>query len=214
MPTKPIADPSRLESAGVHKMPSPLQLRTLRLEDEPSFRDAVAAFADETPPFQFAFDYDPGEDFARYVKKLESWAAGIDVPERFVPNSFLVGVVEEIVVGRLSLRHTLNANLRAFGGHIGYGVVPSQRRKGYAGEMLRQALPLCRQLGIDRVLISCDVDNRASRKVIERAGGQYDSTTDLPELDVQKRIYWIPIQKTDTCEPARSSLTPRRKGSP
>lgn len=185
-------------------MSRPLQLRPLLLEDERSFREAVAAFADETPAFQFAFDFDPHGDFARYVEKLANWAAGIDVPERFVPNSFLVGVVEGIVVGRLSLRHRLNESLRAFGGHIGYGVVPSQRRKGYAGDMLRQALPLCRQLGIERALISCDIDNQASRKVIESAGGQYDSTTDLPELEIQKRIYWIPIQKADTREPSPS----------
>jgi predicted acetyltransferase len=57
--------------------------------------------------------------------------------------------------------------------------------------MLRQALPLCIKLGIERALVSCDTDNVASRKVIEKNGGVFDSITDLPDLKKQKRLYWI-----------------------
>lgn len=61
-------------------------------------------------------------------------------------NTFLVGVVEHEIVGRLSLRHYLNDFLARIGGHIGYGVTPAHRKKGYATEMLKQALPICSSL--------------------------------------------------------------------
>jgi predicted acetyltransferase len=57
------------------------------------------------------------------------------------------------------------------GGHIGYDVRPSARRRGHATEMLRQALRVANELGIDPALITCDVDNVGSRTVIERNGG-------------------------------------------
>ena len=170
---------------------SSLALRLLQDSDEESFKSAVGEFANDVPPWQFAFDFNPDADFPSYVTKVNDWSKGIGVPEGFVPNSFFVGVVNGQIIGRLSLRHELNEFLRSFGGHIGYGVIPSQRGKGYATEMLRQALPICAQLGIDQALVSCDVDNYASQKVIERNGGIFDSITNLANLKVQKRLYWI-----------------------
>lgn len=168
-----------------------LELRLLQNCDEESFKSAVAEFANEVPQWNFAFDFDPDADFPAYVTKVNNWSRGIDVPDSFVPNSFLVGIVGDRVVGRLSLRHSLNEFLRSYGGHIGYGVIPSQRGKGYATQMLRLALPICADLGIERALVSCDIDNIASQKVIERNGGMFDRITNLPELDIQKRLYWI-----------------------
>jgi predicted acetyltransferase len=68
--------------------------------------------------------------------------------------------------------------LRDYGGHVGYDVRPSARRRGHATAMLRRALPWCRDLGIDPVLVTCDVDNVASRRVIEKAGGQFEDRRD------------------------------------
>lgn len=175
-------------------MPSPrLELRTLRPEDERSFRRAVDEFRQDDPEWRFAFEFDPAADFARYVGLLDDWSHGRRLPEKFVPNTFLVGVVDGAVVGRLSLRHTLNDFLRRIGGHIGYGVVPSQRRRGHATAMLRQALPHCAALGLERVLVTCDVDNVASRKVIENCGGVCEGLADGPGLPVPKRRYWIAV---------------------
>lgn len=168
-----------------------LELRPLHDRDEESFKSAVAEFGNDVPPWEFAFEFNPDGDFSSYVIKVNNWSKGIGVPEGFVPNSYLVGVVNGRIIGRLSLRHTLNEFLRSYGGHIGYGVIPSQRGKGYATEMLRRALPICADLGIDQALVSCDVDNIASQKVIERNGGIFDSVTNLADLKVQKRLYWI-----------------------
>jgi predicted acetyltransferase len=170
---------------------SPLQLRPLRLEDERSFAEACEEFRQETPAFDFALDRSRAATFADYVARLQEWSHGVNLPEGYVPASFYVGVVDGVIVGRLSLRHAFNDFLRVAGGHIGYGVRPSQRGHGYAKEMLRQSLPLAAAVGIERALVLCDVDNGASRKVIEANGGVFESIIDDPKFGAPKRRYWI-----------------------
>jgi predicted acetyltransferase len=77
-----------------------------------------------------------------------------------------------------------------FGGHIGYGVRPVHRRRGYATEMLRQALVIARAEGVDRILVTCDDDNTASSVIIERTGGVLDDVRRAPDGG-QKRRYWL-----------------------
>ena len=168
-----------------------MEFRTLQIGDEDSFRMAVAEFANEIPPWNFAFSFDHATDFPEYVARLERWSQGQELPENFVQNSFYVGVVDGTIVGRLSLRHKLNDWLSRIGGHIGYGVIPSQRRHGYATEMLRRSLPICAQLGITQALVTCDEDNEGSRKVIEACGGVFEESMHEPGTTVPKRRYWI-----------------------
>lgn len=186
-----------------------LELRQLNRNDKESFLKAVREFESDTPPWQFAFDYDPTEEFENYIERVNSWPSGAGVTEGFVPNTYLVGAVGGFIVGRLSLRHELNSFLEQYGGHIGYGVIPSQRRKGYASEMLRLSLQLCTETGIHKAMISCDVDNIPSRKIIERNEGIFDRITDLPDLEVQKRIYWIEIKNK-----LNKAVLPRQEAAP
>jgi predicted acetyltransferase len=171
-----------------------LELRPLRAEDEASFNSAIAAFTNETPPFEFAFDFDETIPFIEYINKLEKWPLGKGLPDKFVPNTFLVGVVDGQIIGRLSIRHLLNDFLERIGGHIGYGIIKSYRRQGYGTEMLKQALPICSSLGIKKVLITCDIDNFGSLKVIEKCGGIFENVTNDSQLKIQKRRYWIDIK--------------------
>jgi predicted acetyltransferase len=92
--------------------------------------------------------------------------------------------------GRVSIRHELNEFLTNFGGHIGYGVRPAYRRRGYASEILTQALIIARAEGIDRVLITCDQQNTASAKIIEAHGGVLEDVRPDP-AGPPKRRYWI-----------------------
>ncbi len=107
-----------------------LELRALHNEDKDSFIRAVEMFRNDDPPWEFAFHFNESIDFSEYVEKLYGWSQGVDLPEGFVANTFLVGVVDRQIVGRLSLRHRLNDHLARIGGHIGYGVVASHRRRG------------------------------------------------------------------------------------
>lgn len=168
-----------------------LILRKLAIADENSFRYAVESFKTENSGFNFAFDYNAEEDFEKYLERVEGWSRGEGLKDGFVPNSFYVGVVNDNIVGRLSLRHKLNDFLREVGGHIGYGVITSERNKGYASEMLRQGIAIAKGMGINEVLITCDVDNIGSRKVIENNFGKYHSTTELDHLEKQKHLFWV-----------------------
>ena len=91
----------------------------------------------------------------------------------------------------MSIRHELNDFLRTRGGHVGYGVLEQFRRRGYATEILRQALVVARSLGIDRVLITCDDDNLASSRVIEACGGKLDSVLPAEPGIAALRRYWV-----------------------
>jgi predicted acetyltransferase len=95
------------------------------------------------------------------------------------------------VLGAIALRHELNDFLLRAGGHIGYGIRPSARRRGLATWALGRMLGEARVLGLDRVLIICEVDNIASAKTIERHGGVLEDVRDT-ELGTVRR-YWIKI---------------------
>ncbi len=92
-------------------------------------------------------------------------------PEGFVPDTELWLLDGDEFLGRIGIRHRLTPFLLEVGGHIGYDVRPSARRRGHATAMLREALVVARSLGIDPALLTCDADNVASRAVIERSGG-------------------------------------------
>ena len=89
------------------------------------------------------------------------------------------------VVGFLALRHELNAWLLEEGGHIGYAVRPSRRNEGHASRALKLALAAAADLGLERVLVTCDEVNLGSRRTIERCGGAYEDSRN------GKRRYWI-----------------------
>ena len=129
-------------------------------------------------------------DFEYYCANLECK----DTSGGFVPDStfFCLDTDRNIVVGAVNIRHFLNESLLLNGGHIGDGVVPSERRKGVATAMIGLALEECKKLGIEKVLMVCDKDNIGSAKSIINNGGVLENEVLVDGVTEQR--YWIDIK--------------------
>ncbi len=146
----------------------------------------VSMEPNSSPYAIFRCDY---HDFDHYLAHLE-----VTKPtEGLVPDStwFCLDRERNILVGAVNIRRYLNDKLLECGGHIGDGVRPSERRKGVATAMIGLALEKCRELGITRVLITCDKDNVGSAKSIQRNGGVLEDERLLDGKIVQR--YWIDL---------------------
>lgn len=99
------------------------------------------------------------------------------------------------VVGRIALRHRLNANLTEFGGHIGYEVRPTVRRQGIATEMLRLILATQKANEIGRLLLTCSPTNAASNKTIVANGGVLERTIWVKRVKRDTNLYWIDLKR-------------------
>lgn len=168
-----------------------LTLRALRPEDEDAAMQAQAELA--LDGFTFLLDLDRAESFADYLALLERQRRGEDDHPGRVPGTFLVAEVGGELVGRVSIRHELNDQLRREGGHIGYGVRPGFRCQGYATRMLQLGLRRLADLGIDEALVTCDHHNVGSIRVIERCGGRHVDTVTNGE-GVPTHHYLVPTR--------------------
>ncbi len=114
-----------------------------------------------------------------------------------VPETIFWLVDDGKFIGRLELRHKLNDHLLEVGGHIGYSIRPSRRREGYGTTILDLALQKACEFGMERVLLTCDPDNVASRKIIEKNGGEFENRVDLVRdgLEYHKLRFWIDVPR-------------------
>ncbi len=133
------------------------------------------------------------EDIDEWIASILSSKSEETVKEGLVPASILVLVREEDnkILGITNIRYRLNDFLLKVGGHIGYSVRKSERKKGYGNEILRLSLEECKELNIDRVLVTCDEENIASARVIENNNGILENVLEYEGEKVKR--YWIDL---------------------
>ena len=145
-----------------------------------SYKDKAIEYIKEF--YEYGSEINGSGSLDRFLKEstYEAWLNKIlsdmdiaNIPESRVPGLtyFYVREEDERIVGMINIRLALNDFLRAEGGHIGYSIRPTERRKHYATEMLAAALKVCDVIGIKEVLVSCDKNNPASAGVIRNCGG-------------------------------------------
>ena len=118
-------------------------------------------------------------DFEGMVNDLTGFSKGVGLPDGYVPVSvFWLTDENNRILGVIDIRHQLNDSLKYRGGHIGYGIRPTERKKGYATAMLHLCLKECERLGIKRVLITCSKSNVGSAQTIIHNGGILESEND------------------------------------
>ena len=156
------------------------------------FRQAfLAAEECSIPGSRGLHHYDKYEDWLWLVNecsKPDNTALGVQAS-----TYFAVRKNDEKVVGCIELRHTLNEALAVSGGHIGFSVVPTERRKGYATQMLKQMIAEAKKIGLDKVLLTCDIDNIGSYKTIEACGGVREQEAPFVLDGEQYYKYWITL---------------------
>jgi len=116
----------------------------------------------------------------RYLDDYEGWLKKLDEDASRIPNEqkvpartyFLVRESDNKIVGMINIRLTLNENLRKLGGHIGYGIRPTERRKGYNKINLYLGLLECQKYGIEEALLTCNKENLGSSKTMKALGGK------------------------------------------
>ena len=126
------------------------------------------------------------------IRRLRDFADGNHLPSGWVAMSTFWLLDGREIVGEIRIRHRLSPALEDFGGHIGYNVRPSQRRKGYATRMLALGLEEARRLRLTGVLLTCDPANIGSVRVIERNGGRLLSQSPAHSGRMTSR-YWIDL---------------------
>lgn len=166
------------------------------IKAEPKYKQQIVDFLDECklsgekviPTAIAKADHHDFENYCKFVyDRLHPQS-----PER-VPASiyFTLDLDRNIVVGAVDIRHYLNDDLLKTGGHIGDGVRPTERRKGYATAQIKLALDKCKEFGIKRVLMTCDKNNIGSAKSIINNGGVLENEIDNDGKLLQR--YWISI---------------------
>ncbi len=164
------------------------------------YKDAIIDMLDEWATYNQTNPLANGSPAAIFNDdwhEFERYCAAIDKinDAGYVPQStyFCYDDSTQRMVGAVSIRHYLNDYLLHFGGHVGDGIRPSERNKGYGKAMIALALDKCKEMGLVRVLFVCDKVNVASAKIIVANGGELENEKMHDDRIVQR--YWITINQ-------------------
>lgn len=135
------------------------------------------------------------EDSLTYISGCRKYTSPETLPDGWVISTqfFYIRKADNRLVGMIQVRHYFNDWLSKFGGHIGYSIKPDERRKGYATSMLKAILPYCKEIGLDKILISCIDGNLGSEKTILNNGGIYETTVYEQDRKRNLKRFWITL---------------------
>ena len=171
---------------------------------------AAGSSIDGTGPLRRMEDPKEWLMFNRAAESAETVHAGLVPSDQYA----FVRLRDRRIVGMIQFRRELNDFLARYGGHVGYSVRPSERRKGYARRMLADCLALCAAHGHKRVLITCLADNEASRRTILANGGVYENTVYCERDGCNLQRYWVALApETAGASPAAGGQARRPDGS-
>ena len=166
-------------------------------EYEEQAKEFIQEFIDHNSEMHGVGDLNLNLDsYDEWLKRLDDYSRGINLKEGHVPATTFFAINQETneIIGMIDIRHNLNDYLLERGGHIGYSVRPSERKQGYATEILYLGLGECVKIGLEKVLITCYRDNIASAKTIQNNFGVLENEI-LGDGNVVQR-YWIDVTHT------------------
>jgi predicted acetyltransferase len=158
--------------------------------------DLELEFLTMAKEFQAAGDerYKPAlENFSVYLEQASKYSQGIDLKPGLVPQTEFWLVDSGKIVASSRLRHRLTPALEREGGHIGYAVRPSERRKGYGTLILALTLEKAKNSGLKKLLVTCDTENTGSAKIIEKNRGKLAGYVISDKTGKQLSRYWIEL---------------------
>jgi predicted acetyltransferase len=170
-----------------------VEIAALQIQHEGALADFVSEFASVGEEDIPAFLPNPDWSFQETVEGFDKRSRGEGLLDGWVPGTTRFLVHEGRILGLFNLRHRLTDNLERFGGHVGYSVRPSERRKGYGTLLLEATKELAREMKIERLLITCDSRNVASIGVIEKCGGVFEDRTYFESVAHDVCRYWISV---------------------
>ncbi len=174
-----------------------LKLVTPQKQHRQQAKEYLQEFREHQSPVHGAGGLDRYEDYSEWLRKLSEDLDFDNIPPERVPANtyFAVSETDGRIVGMVNIRHRLNEYLLKEGGHIGYAVRPSERRNGFATEMLALGLKVCERLGIEKILVCCDKNNTASARVIQKNGGILENEIEGEHLAEIVQRYWIDMKQ-------------------
>lgn len=167
------------------------KLRQPRLADKAEFLAFLGEWGEEKEIIPAAVQL-KGRTYEAFIAELPLREKGLIDADKLVPdNTYILVDKHQHIYGALNFRHTLNDYLMQYGGHIGYGIRPSERGKGYGNMILKEGLVIAKKFGLERVLITCDEQNIPSARVIQGNGGEFENK--IYKNDGWIHRYWVKL---------------------
>ena len=134
------------------------------------------------------------EPYDKWLERLEKNSDEKTVVPGWVTSStfFVIRKNDSKIIGMIDIRHHLNTFLAEYGGHIGYGVCPTERGKGYGTQILQLGLEYCEKIGLAKMMVACYKENEASNKIIRTCGGVFEREVLYTDGKIVQ-VFWITI---------------------